>query len=581
MSLAKYPITDERNLEKLVRKMRVFLQLNQLAILVCLAETKEIIFISKGKRRLQHVSMQSFLLPEYDIKKNLSYDDKIDFGKNLLHKLDGTPPENIIILEEKNEDNCFILWGGAKGSVRYTRKVLGKQMFQHFCTLLMQRNYDRQNIELRNIYRQEKESSDEYKYLMDVQKRLTEILLQEPGIEGIINRIERHFKKPMLLFDYLRWKRIPSASDIGKQKAEAFRLSFLSDFFQKLSQNPETYSIPFRETFSRIGSDDTVVIAVLKDNNDILGVLVVFEDTEKLSQLQILALDRAAHMLTLEFLKQKMAYEVEQNLKDDFLNTMISSHVFQEKDIINMADNFGYDLTGAYLFAVLCYSNNKPLHEQPLLAEKKRMRRILSELLKINSPGAMVFFKNDDVIFLIPYRSKLPLSADCKEINELFSKIQQVIFDAIGVTAYIGVGSVATDVNQIKQSYHEARSTVEFLLQTGNQGVMLFQDLGFYQLFSEQHERKRLEAIARKQLHELITSDGSKRTYFLRTLERYFHHNGNLRSTSSDLHVHINTLRYRLNILKDIYNIDLNAEKCKFDTHFAIKTLFFLCPELF
>ncbi len=752
MISVKFPIADEKKLETLIRKLRIFLQLKQMAIIVYTTEIQEIIFSRKGMRKNQHISLKSFFDPVFNIKDIYSCKNKTNFGKELFYKLDGAEPNSIIFINEvKDEKNIFMLWGGGQNPVRYTLKILGKQLFQHFCNVLMHDSRNRENtiqqeiitsctkigekalgnctlgvffaeinnrvktialadnaglflydeksrelvlqepafgiqknkeinshtlsieenniivnvfnnqrafynndtlqasiifgnqfnnvevnnilalplllekncigvyclinrsggfnkneekllmqmmsqitvfimntlklrqlqkhdVELRSIYQQEKVNCNEYKYLMYIHQRLTTILIQETGIEGFINRMERHFKLPVVFFDCLRWKRIPSEN--GKQKTENFQMVSLSNVFKKLSQNPDMYSIPFRETFSLNGSDETAVIAIPKVNNDFLGVIVVFEDTTKLSQVQILALDRAAHMLTIEILKQKMAYEVEQNLRDDFLNTMISDNGFHEKDIVNMAANFGYDLTGAYIVTVLSHSI-EALKEQPFLQGNKRSKWILNSVLKKICPGGMVFFKGDDVILLIPHPKDTGLPSQSKGIHFLLSQVQRVVFEAISTTISIGIGSIAKDIKDIKQSYYEARCAVDFLQQTGKQGVMYFEELGFYQLFLEQHSRKRLEAIAKNQLQELIKSDCSKGTYFLKTLERYFYYNGNLRSTSDDLHIHINTLRYRINVLKDIFNLDLSVEKCKFDTHFAIKTLSFLCPDLF
>lgn len=739
-------------LDSLVRKLRILLQLKQMAILICTPEIKEIFFTKKGRKEIQHDSLHAFPEPAFALNKIISCEDKDNFVKVLLYKLDGTEPEYIIFLEEKNEDGLFVLCGGAECPIRYAQKILGKQFLQNFSATLKQNKWNKHHdiqqeiittctkigqlvlenvdlnslfneinnkvkaitgarnaglflydeksqylvlqepafgiqkgkeiapysfslaensivvnvfknhrafcnneatqdlmilgsltsflkvdnilavpllkgnlcigaycllnrpggfnqdeemlirqmmsqiavliesaqqlkqlqnreMEMRRIYQQEKENSGRYKYLMDVHQKLTTILIQEPGLEGIINRIAQHFKMPVVLFDYLRWRRIPS--DIGKEKTDTFQLNSLADYFKRLSQNPELYSMKlFRETFSLNGSEDTVVIAALRVRNDIMGFFVVFEDTRKLSQLQILALDRAVHMCTLEFLKQKMAFEVEQNLKDDFLDALIYWNDYKEKDIANMATNFGYDLSRPYLAAVLCL-NSVPKGEQPFLQEKKRILRVLSDTLKKNLTGEMVFFKGDDVILLIPHPKENDFSTGYKEINILVTQVQRAVFDAIGISVSIGIGSAAKELKEIKQSYHEARATVDFLQQTGKQGVMFFHELGFYQLFLEQHERKRLEDIAKSQLKELIKSDCSKGTSFLKTLERYFYHDGNLRSTSDDLHVHINTLRYRLKVLKDTFNIDLTAEKRKFDTHFAIKTLFFICPDLF
>ena len=473
-------------------------------------------------------------------------------------------------------------YGGFNSEMELTIRQMMSQIAVSIISAQQLTQLRQNEEELKRICRQEKENSSRYKYLMDAHLKLTTILIQEPELEVIVNRIARHFKMPVVIFDYLHWRYI--TSDVEKEKKDAVKLNHLADYFKRLSQDPKMCSAkPFREIFFLNGAEETAVVAALKVKDDIMGFIVVLEDTKKLTQLQLLALDRTVHMCTLEFLKQKMAFEVEQNLKNDFLDALISWNENKEIDVVNMAANCGYDFSRPYLVAVFNITGRRsPGEEQSFFQEKKRVLRVLNGILKKN-PGGMVFCKGDNIIVLTPHPGNLDeaLSKGHQEEHRYFSQIQRSVLDAAGISVSIGIGSVVKDLKDIKQSYFEACAAVDFLQQSSRQGVILFQELGFYQLFADQKERKRLEEIAKGQLKELISSDCSKGTSFLKTLERYFYNDGNLRATSEDLHIHINTLRYRLKVLKDSFNIDLTAEKCKFNTYFAVKTLYFLCPKLF
>lgn len=468
-------------------------------------------------------------------------------------------------------------------------EILLRQMMSQIAVLIesAQQIKQMQNhaIEMRRICEQEKENSSKYKYLMHAHHKLTSILIQEPGMVVIVNRVAQHFKLPVVLFDHLHWNYI--ISEIGREKVNDKKLHFLTEYFKALSQNPKMCSTkPSRQTISINGSDEVVVIAALKVKDDIMGFIVLFEDLIKLSQLQMLALEQTTvNMCTLEFLKQKMAFEVEQNLKDSFLDALINWDDKKEMDIINMAANCGYNFSYPYLAAILTLNGVSPvMEEQSFLFEKKNILRALNEILKKNVPGGMVFSKRNHLIVLTPYTDEIPEvenSYEYKKVHLFFSHVQRSILNTTGITVSIGIGSAFKELKDIRRSYYEAHAAVDYLQITGQQEVVLFNELGFYQLFANHKERKHLEEIAKNQLKELIKSDCSKGTTFLKTLERYFYYDGNLRATSNDLHIHINTLRYRLKLLKDTFNIDLTSEKCKFNTYFAIKTLCFLCPKLF
>ena len=203
-----------------------------------------------------------------------------------------------------------------------------------------------------------------------------------------MNRVAQHFKLPVVLFDHLHWNYI--ISEIGREKINDKKLHFLTEYFKELSQNPKMCSTkPSRQTISINGSDEVMVIAALKVKDDIMGFIVLFEDLIKLSQLQMLALEQTTvNMCTLEFLKQKMAFEVEQNLKDSFLDALINWDDKKEMDIINMAANCGYNFSYPYLAAILTLNEVSPImEEQSFLFEKKNILRALNEILKKNVPG--------------------------------------------------------------------------------------------------------------------------------------------------------------------------------------------------
>ena len=742
-------------INKLIRKIRILLQLKQLVILIYTPELKEIFYSKKGISDIKQVSLNTYIDPALSLLKIISFEEKNIFIKELFNKLGGEEPQYTISLKVKKDEGYYVLFGGSNCSIHYLKKILGEELLQNFITTLKQNKLNKQKdkyldilnscseiwqvalenentdmvfneinnkikamtlaqnagfflldensqylvlqepafginekevttfgfpvtenniitnvykhhksfynnqaaqdltflgclssflkvenvlavpllhgnhcmgvycllnlpsgfdydtqmlirqmmsqieliienvlkikklhnleMELRNFYKQEKEDSTKYKYLTHIHQKFTGILIKESGFEEIINRIARHLSMPIVIFDYLNMKRI--SSDIGKEKTENFQLDSLADYFKRVSLDPEFYSLkPFRETLSLKDAGETVVVTMIRVKDENVGVFIIFEDTRKLTQLQMQAHEQVVHTCSLEFIKHKMVLEVEQKLKDDFINTLIYWNDYKEMDIINMAANFGYDFSRPYLTAVLCLNSVEfSKNELHFFKEKKFILRKLNDALKkiLTSKGEMIFFKGEDVIILTPHPSENDPSQGQKETRLFFSKVQRVVFEALGAKVNIGVGSPAMELKEIKQSYHEARAAVDFLLQTGKQGILFFSELGFYQLFADQVERKRLVDIASSLLEKLIISDSSKGTSYLISLERYFYRDGNIRAASEDLHVHINTLRNRLQTLKDTFDIDLSVEKCKFNTYFAIKTLYYLRPELF
>jgi purine catabolism regulator len=57
---------------------------------------------------------------------------------------------------------------------------------------------------------------------------------------------------------------------------------------------------------------------------------------------------------------------------------------------------------------------------------------------------------------------------------------------------------------------------------------------------------------------------------FIRTLEAFFEHHGNLSQTAEALYLHRNTLAYRLDRIEEILNIDLDSAEARLSVQLAL-----------
>jgi purine catabolism regulator len=75
----------------------------------------------------------------------------------------------------------------------------------------------------------------------------------------------------------------------------------------------------------------------------------------------------------------------------------------------------------------------------------------------------------------------------------------------------------------------------------------------------------------RETLADLVAYDKKQAGELLKTLDAYFNHLGNLRATSDALHVHRNTLLYRLERIEQISKLDLSNAEAYFSLWLALQ----------
>jgi purine catabolism regulator len=264
------------------------------------------------------------------------------------------------------------------------------------------------------------------------------------------------------------------------------------------------------------------------------------------------AAQRGSVALALELAKEQAVQAAEERLRGDFLSNILASPSSDLPAIVQRGQELGYNLTAPH-FAVLIHIDD---------ADPAALARVGSSLqseLSRRGVSAPISRREGSVLCMLPV-------AGVARPRELVEQLRERLSaDFAGLILAIG-----TQVNAIgdwRRTLEEAEQALILGRQLfGTARVLAFGDLGVYRLLVRLRETPELWAFYRETLSKLADYDTRQRADLLRTLEAYFNHLGNLRATSEALHVHRNTLLYRIERIKEISGMDLdNAEE-----HFAL-----------
>ena len=179
-------------------------------------------------------------------------------------------------------------------------------------------------------------------------------------------------------------------------------------------------------------------------------------------------------------------------------------------------------------------------------------------------------FPEQDFIINIDNRSivlikSLPGNANKEFITKTAKSIVDTINSELLISAYIGIGTQVSSINDIAHSYSEARLALEIgRVFDGNKYILSYGELGIgrliYQLPSKLCELF-LDEIFQKEGLEVLDEET------LQTIDKFFENNLNVSETSRQLFVHRNTLVYRLDKIERLTGLDLR----KFDDPVVFK----------
>ena len=130
------------------------------------------------------------------------------------------------------------------------------------------------------------------------------------------------------------------------------------------------------------------------------------------------------------------------------------------------------------------------------------------------------------------------------------------------ITLTVGVGGSYQDLFDIKTSYQEAQKVImarrrELLVND----CICYDDLGVYKLLFLFDNNQLLGATYPDKLKKVLAYDKAHDSTLIPTLEKYLENKGSLALAAEAMHIHKNTVTYRLNKVKSLVDVDINKPK--------------------
>lgn len=270
---------------------------------------------------------------------------------------------------------------------------------------------------------------------------------------------------------------------------------------------------------------------------------------------EIAALQGAA-AAALEWAKQNAVDVAEERMRATFVDELLAAEIADEEAWIQRGAALGYDLTTPHA-ALVIEAENAPDWPQPLLRFMEK-------------EGVNVPYSRRDQGMLLFWPIDNPKSArELKRVANAF--VRELHSHAPQAQVIIGIGRPAASPGLWLQSQQQARESWRMGKAWQAAPVTYFGDLGLYQLLTTLSDAPEARRFFRKTLGKLIAHDQEHNGELVTTLEGFFASHGNLSQTAKRLHIHRNTLTYRLERISAITQLNLNDPDARFSLQLALK----------
>ncbi|MGG1677110.1 helix-turn-helix domain-containing protein [Neobacillus sp. NRS-1170] len=405
---------------------------------------------------------------------------------------------------------------------------------------------------------------------VDIHNQLARLVLNGEGLDSIISYLHVTTGHTVLLFDDLA-ELISSAFQENLGNTDLLAIKKMAQESIKTPGTPRSFNeISINER------NQCLTVLPVGAKTTLFGSLVIVAP-EKMREVDIAALEHACTVIALELVKEQAIFDAQERINDQFIDVLFSGKM--DDTILQKTKQMDFDPMGDYMALII------RLDESDNIPKRNSIIRHLVQLAN------RVFLKNflkgiaarnqDQIVILLTFQQKVSASYAHHQVKELVSKFQQEIqLKNWGTTVSIGIGRIHSSLLKVTKSLQEAAKCLQFLRSfRGKNQVISYKDLGVQRLLLQNSEEELTDFI-REVLGPLIDYDQSRKGELLPSLFAYLEHNQNAKEAAEAIHVHTNTLMYRLKRIEDILSTDFSDNQQFLNIHLAVNLYPFMKDKL-
>lgn len=357
--------------------------------------------------------------------------------------------------------------------------------------------------------------------------KLDKMLVDDNPIDLLLSELEKILKKEILFEcdlldngDYVQENAIVPLSD--KQ-------------IKTLNINKYTTAIE-REIN---GNKNIFLVTPIFIEGVMIGNLTAYQISEELDTFQRAILQKAASILGIKILKVKLHKDIKQQYENDYIRTLL----YSDETLANSSLNWGnYKVNQNTSFQVINIEYLKSATDF-----EYKMKSKIKELFN----NVLLNFSESNILVILFFNSEIPE----EKLENIYEKI--LIYAKLYTEfTKVGVGNIEKGIHGLRKSYKQSKKSL--FLSIENE-VLHYNKLGPYLIMDFLMDN--YDII--EEFENIINSLEKSNKDLINTLVAYFDHNEIMIKTSQSLHIHINTLKYRLKRIEEIsdYSFQNTDEK--------------------
>ncbi len=323
-----------------------------------------------------------------------------------------------------------------------------------------------------------------------------------------------------------------------------------------------------------VGTATSVIVAPILVGDDVPAYLMTLDGADQRAgeDTSLLLTEHAATICGVILGRERVVAAAASRIRDDLVEGLLSGRGRDAGEAGRWARHLGYDPDRDHhvLSVAVDVAVAGPGEARAALGQRATLAA--EQFFTTRAPDAIIAVRDAEVVVVLPEQRERDAPGRAAQLGRMCAHRLGEQFPE--VTATIGIGGRCRDPAEIPRSYGEARRTVETVRRMDKaQQVIAFTDLGVHRLLLQVPDLAELQGFARDVLGKLSVHEREHSSAYLATLACYFRENSSPQRASRRLHVHPNTVTYRIRRVEEITGLDLGNYRDRLMAQVALEIL--------
>jgi len=416
---------------------------------------------------------------------------------------------------------------------------------------------------------------------MDIHRRFTELVVDGKGVNEICRTLSEFLDSAVSVEDTSFHLLAHSGGSGDPHRRETIARHgtpphvLFDPQIQAMLREVQAHRRPRKvPAYPHLGMSRERIIAPIIAANQVLGTISVLDHPPDNEELAFMAVEQAAIVLALALTRDREVAEVEGRVRGELLEDLIHGTYGDEPAAQRRARHLGYPLAGSHVLMVVDiddfsgFVRGRQLPEEMIQALKRDYLRLVSSVIRTAFPRALLGARSDSVMGLLP-------ATDADEVQKRLQQLGNDVKAAVdqwkpGFTVSVGFSAGVDSLVAVAPAYREVKAVLESLARFGRYGqVITVAELGLTGLLAAVND-ERLADFVERNLGRLVEHDRARGGALLGTLKAYLEE-GEQQRAARRLQIHPNTLRYRLDRIREISEADLDDAETRLNLSVALR----------